>query len=118
MPSSLSADRAAIALSLSCIAHCVALPVIAISLPFVAAAAEAEWLHWVLTALAIAASGTVILTARNARAPAFLVPALLGMGLITSALLAETFGLDETLPTVIGGVLLAAAHIYRLFRLR
>lgn len=116
MSSTPTADRAAVALSLSCVAHCGALPVIAVSLPFVAAAAEAEWVHWVLTVLAIGTSGTVIAAAHDGRSPAFMVPALLGIGLIFSALFAENIGVDETLPTVIGGVLLAAAHIYRLIK--
>ncbi len=93
-----------------------ALPIVAGTLPFFAAAAEAEWVHWLLAALAIVTSGTVVATGQGARSPAFLVPALIGMALVTSALFAENFGLDETLPTVIGGVLLAAAHIYRLIK--
>ena len=109
-------DRAATLLSLSCVAHCVALPVIAVTLPFVAVVAEAEWIHWALTMLAIGSSGLVIAGAHGGRSPDFLVPALLGLGLIGSALFAESFGLDETPPTVIGGILLAAAHIYRLIK--
>ncbi len=116
MSSTIIADRAAVALSLSCVAHCVALPILAISLPFVASAAEAEWVHWLLTMLAIAASGTVIVTAHEARSPTFIVPAFIGICLISCALFAAHFGLDETLLTASGGVLLAVAHIYRLIK--
>jgi len=115
MKSTLIYDRAATVLSLSCVAHCVALPVLAVSLPFLAVAAEAEWVHWVMTVLAICVSAIVIVNARASLSPAFLVPALIGIGLIASALFADEFGVDETLPTVIGGILLAAAHIYRIF---
>lgn len=109
-------DRAAAVLSLSCVAHCLALPALAIALPFLAATAEAEWIHWLLTGLAILSSGTVVATARSARTPSFLVPATIGIALITSALFAESFGVDETPPTVIGGVLVAAAHIFRIIK--
>jgi len=44
----------------------------------------------------------------------FAAPAGLGMTLVVGALFGEHWGVDETVPTVIGGVLLAAAHIRRL----
>lgn len=115
MQSTTHFDRAATVLSLSCIVHCVALPFFAATLPFVAALAEAEWLHWLFTILAILASSPVILFAPSARALTFLVPAISGIGLIIGALFAESVGIDETPPTIIGGLLLAAAHIHRLF---
>lgn len=109
-------DRAAAVLSLSCVAHCVLLPVIAVSLPFVAAVSEAEWVHWMLTALSVAASAMVIGIAHDARKRSFLVPALGGIALLIGALFTEKFGFEETLPAVIGGVLLAVAHLSRLSR--
>lgn len=109
-------DRAATALSLACVAHCIALPAMAIALPFLSGAAEAEWVHWLLTVLAICASGTVAATAQNARTMSFLLPASIGVVFITGALFAETFGVDETPLTLIGGVLIAAAHMYRIYR--
>jgi hypothetical protein len=109
-------DGAATTFSLACIAHCIALPIVAAALPFFAVLAEAEWVHWLLTALAIVASFSVIATDRSARGAQFLVPALLGITFIAGALFAERFGVDETLPTVIGGIVLAAAHIFRIFK--
>lgn len=109
-----SYDRAATMLSLSCIAHCLALPVIAMSVPIVAVFAEAEWVHWVLALLAIAASGGVIATDRAGRASTFVVPVIIGLTLISGALFAEHFGMSETTPTVVGGLILAVAHIRRL----
>src|SRR6056297_1648683 len=114
MRSTLHTDRAATALSLACIVHCVALPVIATFLPFAAALAEAEWVHWVLAGLAVVASGTVALGADSARKPAFLIPAGIGVSLVVGALFAENGGIDETLPTVIGGCLIAFAHGLRM----
>ena len=109
-------DRMAVGLSMACIAHCAALPVLAISLPFLAVIAEAEWVHWLLIIMAVLASTRVIATSSTSRRPVFLIPAILGLVLISSALFAENLGVDETLPTVIGGTLLAGAHIYRLFK--
>jgi hypothetical protein len=116
MQTSANIDRAATALSLACIVHCVALPIIAIALPFVATFAEAEWVHWLLTALAFLASSTVVVTAHSARTPVFLIPVAAGIVLMGSALFADHFGGDETLLTAMGGVLLAAAHIRRLYK--
>lgn len=114
MQSTAHFDRAAVTFSLACVAHCVALPVIAIALPFIAALAEAEWVHWLLTALAVFASSSVIMSSPSARTGSFLVPAICGLVLVTGALFAERLGVEETIPTVIGGVLLAVAHIRRL----
>lgn len=111
-------DRAAAAFSLSCVAHCLALPALAIALPIFAATAEAEWIHWLLTLLAVVASGTVVVKAHDGRQPSFLIPAAIGITLISGALFAENFGIDETPPTVIGGILLAAAHTYRIIKHR
>ncbi|MEM6827548.1 MAG: MerC domain-containing protein [Pseudomonadota bacterium] len=108
-------DSAAVLLSVLCILHCLALPVLAVSLPFLAAAAEAEWVHWAFAVLAVLASGTVALTAPGARTAGFLLPAFLGAALVIGGLFSEGFGIEETIPTVIGGVLLAGAHLRRLF---
>ncbi|WP_229954534.1 MerC domain-containing protein [Parasphingorhabdus litoris] len=116
MQSAFYKDGAAIALSAACVVHCVLLPVIAISSPFVAAVAEAEWLHWIMAVLALFASTTVVISSPSARVPTFLIPASFGAILITSGLFAERFGFAETLPTIIGGVLIASAHIYRICR--
>ncbi len=115
MQSAANYDRAAATLSVACIAHCLALPLLAAVLPFFAAFAEAEWVHWLLSALAIAASATVMAKAEGGRATGFIVPAAIGIVFLIGALFAEPIGADETLPTVIGGILLAVAHIRRLF---
>ncbi|MEM6857502.1 MAG: MerC domain-containing protein [Pseudomonadota bacterium] len=113
-PSRNLSDRAAVGLSVLCILHCLALPILAVSLPIAAIAAEAEWVHWMFAVLAVAASGSVALWGHGARNPGFLIPVSLGAVLIIGALFAEGFGVDETLPTVIGGVLIAFAHLRRL----
>jgi len=91
---------------------------LAAALPVFGVFAEAEWIHWVLTALAILASVSVIYSAPDARNVSFLAPAALGLVFITFAVFAENFGVEETPPTVIGGLLLAGAHGFRIFAKR
>lgn len=107
-------DRVAVALSLLCIVHCVALPLVAVALPFLSVVSEAEWVHWAFALLAVLASGTVIVMSPSARVPRFLLPASIGACLVVSGLFAEGFGVDDALPTIVGGVLLAFAHWRRL----
>ncbi|WP_108811853.1 MerC family mercury resistance protein [Sphingorhabdus sp. Alg231-15] len=109
-------DRAAIALSAACVVHCIALPVLAVSSPFLAVVAQAEWLHWTMVVMAVFASMSVLMSSPSARVPAFLVPAGFGGLFITGALFAEHFGMEDTLPTIIGGGLIASAHIYRIYK--
>ena len=109
-------DRAAAGFSLACIVHCVALPALAVAAPLLGSVAEAEWVHWSFIVLAVASSMAVIARNKSARNAAFLLPVTLGIGLIVGALFAENFEFEETLPTVLGGTLLASAHIYRLFK--
>ncbi|XUU61550.1 MerC domain-containing protein [Erythrobacter sp. HA6-11] len=109
-------DRSAAALSVACIIHCVALPAMIVALPFLAVIAEAEWVHWSFALLAIAASGTVLVISGPARSGTFTVLASLGMALIVCGLFAEQFEIEETVPTLLGGIVLAAAHLHRLRR--
>ena len=116
MQSAIYKDGVAIALSMACIVHCAALPVLAISSPFVSAIAEAEWVHWVMAVLAVLASTSVVVSAQSARILEFLLPAALGAMLIVGALFAESVGLDETFLTITGGLLLAFAHVRRIVK--
>lgn len=111
-------DGAAVALSTACILHCVALPVLAISTPFFAAAAEAEWVHISMATLAIMASLSVVVSSRSSRVAEFLIPVGVGGALVMGALFAEHFDVDETLPTIVGGILIASAHLRRIYKLK
>ncbi len=102
------------AFSMVCIAHCLALPALALVLPVAGTFAEIEAVHLVFALLAIATSASVPLRSADGRKAIFLVPAALGIALITSALFADALGLDETLMTVVGAVLLSFAHLRRL----
>lgn len=116
MPSVLSKDGAAIALSVACVVHCAVLPVVAISSSIFASFAQAEWLHWIMALLAVFASASVVISSPSSRVSIFMFPSGLGGLLITGALFAEHFGFKETLPTVVGGLLMASAHIYRIYK--
>lgn len=109
-------DQAAIGFSLICVVHCAVLPLAAISLPFLGLIADAEWVHWLFTSLAIGAAIATVSIGHNARTASFLAPAMAGAALLLIALAAEPLGIDETLPTVSGAMLLAGAHVYRLFQ--
>ncbi|KWV92042.1 MerC domain-containing protein [Erythrobacter sp. YT30] len=116
MRSTANIDRAAIGFSLICVVHCAILPLAAISLPVFGVVAEAEWVHWLFTSLAIVAAIMTFSLAHSARQPSFVLPAFTGITLLFLALFAEPLGFDETLPTISGAMLLAGAHLFRLFR--
>ena len=109
-------DRTAAIGSIACIVHCLALPALAVTMPFLAAAAEAEWVHWAFAVLAVFASGGVIALAPSARTGSFVIPAGAGIALVVGGLFVEHIGVDVAIPTVIGGCLLAFAHIRRLLK--
>jgi len=108
-------DRAAVALSFLCILHCLALPVAAVSLPFFLVVSHAEWVHWLFVGLAIIASGGVVYLSQSARVARFLLPVGMGVALLIFGLFSERINLDEAIPTVIGGLLIAYAHLQRIF---
>ncbi|WP_082701122.1 MerC domain-containing protein [Erythrobacter sp. YT30] len=114
MQSTVNTDRAAAAFSIICIAHCLALPVLAFALPVAGTLAEVEAIHITFAILAIVTSASIPLRSADGRTAMFLIPASLGIGLITSALFADALGLSETAMTVSGALLLSFAHLRRL----
>ena len=106
-------DVAAISLSGLCLAHCLALPLIASLLPLAGAGAEAPWVHW---AFALTAAPVSIWTlTRRPRAWA-LGLGLLGLAFLFAGAAAIPSHDAETLVTVIGGVILAGAHVLNWIR--
>ena len=114
MELTVKSDRAATALSALCIVHCLALPLLASVLPFLSVVAEAEWIHWLFAGFAIIISASVPFRDVTARGLSFLLPAGLGIAFLFAGLFADTINADETVLTVIGGVLVAFAHIRRM----
>lgn len=107
-------DRIAIATSALCIVHCLALPLLALTLPILGVVAEWELAHWTFAIVAIAASASVPFRDSRARTVSFLLHAGVGIFLLVAGLFAEHFSLDETLLTVAGGIVLAGLHLLRL----
>ena len=106
-------DASAISLSALCLVHCLALPTLALALPFVGAWAQAEWVHLALVCLAapIALLALVDWRARRPRAWSSVALAALGLGfMLVGALEFPSVAWERPL-TVIGGVLLATAHL-------
>jgi hypothetical protein len=105
-------DATGMVLSTLCIIHCTLLPIISVALPFVALFQQAEWVHPVFVALA--APAALIAIAPTFTAPPFPwwipISAALGLGALIAALFAEAES-TETVLTVIGGLLLASAHL-------
>ncbi|MEO1220537.1 MAG: MerC domain-containing protein [Pseudomonadota bacterium] len=114
MELTVKSDPAATALSALCIVHCLALPLMASALPFLTVVAEADWIHWVFAGLAIIISASVPFRDATARKLKFLLPAGLGIAFLFAGLFADSLSADETVLTVVGGVLVAAAHIPRM----
>ena len=102
-------DTFAIGLSGLCLAHCLALPVLASLLPIAGAWADAAWVHWLLVVVAAPVSlGTFLLPGRRARL--FIGLAVLGLALLVSGAAEFPTHELETPLSLIGGLTLAAAH--------
>lgn len=104
-------DAVSIGLSGLCLAHCLALPVAAAFLPLLGAWSEAEWVHFAFLAAAIPVSATALARSGGWRKAPVAALAIAGLGLLTAGALgwpAETW---ETGLTVMGGLMLATAHL-------
>lgn len=114
MASTVATDRVAILTSSLCIAHCLALPAMAVVLPTAGSLVESELVHIIFALVAIVASCSIPLRSPNARTAKFLISVAIGITLLIAGLFAEDLDLDETILTVIGGTILAVVHASRL----
>lgn len=106
-------DVSAVGLSALCLVHCLALPALALLLPVLGFWAQAEWVHvvFVLIAAPVAVLAFIDLRAGRPRSWRLTAVAIAGLGLmIAGALEIPTPGAERVL-TVIGGLLLAGAHL-------
>jgi hypothetical protein len=106
-------DGASIGLSAACLVHCLALPILAATLPALADILETpEWTHVVLLALALPLSLTALLAGyrRHGRVVPLLV-GLSGLTALAAGVAFEHIRLAEVGLTVAGAVLLALAHL-------
>ena len=107
-------DASAISISALCIMHCLALPVLAASLPVLGVLTEAEWIHRGLVAIALPITAFALFRAQRTVNPAaFTILAIPGLSLLLAGAFVEALHDYETTLTVMGAVLLATAHIWR-----
>lgn len=106
-------DFSALSLSGLCLAHCLALPFAALLLPALSTWVDAEWVHGVFAGFAIPITIAALWGGRRHGIPARPI-ALATAGLTLLVLGAtEWFGKASNTPlTIVGAVLLAAAHTW------
>ena len=106
-------DVSAISLSALCLVHCLALPVLALALPFIGVWARAEWVHVMFVSMAapIALLALMDWRARRPHAWPLVALAALGLGLMLVGALEIPSAAWERPLTVVGGVVLATAHV-------
>ncbi len=112
-PSTRWLDRGAIGLSLLCLVHCLALPVVALALPALAEALPRQWwVHPLIFAAAAPLASVALVrgwSAHRDRRPAVL--GATGLTLLAFGLVAGEGSATEVVLTVLGGVTIAAAHL-------
>jgi hypothetical protein len=106
-------DASAVGLSALCLVHCLALPALALLLPVLGLWAHAEWVHvvFVLVAAPVALLSFVDLSARRTRSWPLATAAIAGLALMIAGALEFPTAADERVLTVLGGLLLAGAHL-------
>ena len=107
-PSSLL-DASAVGLSSLCLAHCLALPLVAAFSPLLATWAEAEWVHAVV--IGMAAPISIFALWRRSKGPLIISLSALGLGLLTLGAFHWPSATLETPITVAGSLVLASAHL-------
>ena len=106
-PSSLL-DASAISLSGLCLAHCLALPLVAALSPLAATWAEAEWVHGVAIGLAAPLSGLALW--RRGQSASVILMSMAGLSLMALGVAHWPSHDIETPITVAGSLLLAGGH--------
>ena len=104
-------DRTALAASTVCLIHCLVLPLALAALPLLGSAVEGPWFHPVLLALIVPTSGFALFLGWHRRRVAIaLAIGIVGLGCLAAGVIVSEGGL-ETIVTVCGSLLLAAAHV-------
>ena len=107
-------DFTAIGLSLACLIHCLALPLLVPFLPLIGLISESEGVHLGLFLVVVPVS-LIGLTRHKIPRYSLWALALVGILCLAFAILNWPFYEQETLMTVIGAGLLALAHLGNLF---
>jgi len=107
-------DASAMTLSGLCLIHCLALPVLAVSLPVLGVWAEAEWVHQAFVVFAgLISGGLIIQSLLRQKGWVFPSLALMGLCLLATGAFVEALHDHETVLTVCGALILALAHFIR-----
>lgn len=107
------ADRAALAGSAACVAHCLALPVIVAALPALTAGTTVpETFHLVVLAFAVPAAAFALMQGRKRHGGTWpVVSGATGIVCLAIGALLSANEAVETVVTVAGSLLLAVAHV-------
>lgn len=107
-------DLSAVSISALCLAHCLALPVLAAMLPLASAWVQTEWVHAVFVLIAAPLSAIALLHGGPAhRTPArWLALAGLGVALLAFGAVGWPDRSWETPITVAGSLCLATVHLW------
>ncbi|MBS0331153.1 MAG: MerC domain-containing protein [Proteobacteria bacterium] len=117
-PNSRLLDGSAMGLSTLCLAHCLALPLVASALPAAGAWAHAPWVHVALIALAAPLAAAALLRRVHGRWPPAALVALGGAGVGLLAWGAFGPARSEVAVTVFGASTLVVAHLWNWRRTR
>lgn len=106
-------DLSAIGLTVLCLIHCLAAPFLALALPLLGGWAAAEWVHvlFVLIAAPLALAALVDWPARCPTSWRAVAMALVGLSFMLAGALDFPRPVWERPITLVGGLLLACAHI-------
>lgn len=106
-------DRGAVGLSMLCLVHCLAFPVVVMALPAMGEILPRQWwVHPVIFALAVPMATIALVRGwsdHRDRRPVLLGG--IGLALLGFGLLAAEASAAEVLLTVAGGLIVAAAHL-------
>lgn len=107
-------DLSGVGLSCLCLLHCMALPLLAVSVPVLAVFSEAEWIHKAFVLMAVPVALLAIFTVQPARnKPSIIALMFAGVSLLFAGAFVEALHDYETTLTVIGALCLGSAHIWR-----
>lgn len=106
-------DHVAVGLSALCLVHCLAFPVLIVLIPALAGVLPQQWwIHPLILALALPLASVALYRGwRRSRDVRPVALGLVGIGFLVAGVVAAEGSGAETVLTVTGGLVLAAAHL-------
>lgn len=112
-------DICATSLSSLCVLHCLGFPLLIAVLPMLGQLGDSHTVHVGMVMLAVPVTLYVVWSEISARSSeSFIIIALGGLGFMVLAVSVPILHDFETALTLIGGTMLAGAHIWRAFQLQ